>query len=166
MLFAFFGVLGLELGLASFPTFGQNVLAQESPSRLSSLRQLNRNSGYILDGTVLSVHPVAPNTSGVATAQITFRVEQAIRGTRSGQVLTIREWAACGTPANAIAREKDSCCFFTVRASRRLCSGRLQSLDFDFNRSSLGGESRPADRRCERRQRERPTAPDQATSSS
>ena len=31
--------------------------------------------------------------SMVPTVQITFRVEQAMRGTRNGQILTIREWA-------------------------------------------------------------------------
>jgi hypothetical protein len=40
------------------------------------------------------VERVAQNdANSVAMTQITFRVEQAIRGTRSGQVLTIREWA-------------------------------------------------------------------------
>jgi hypothetical protein len=43
---------------------------------------------------VLSVKRVAQNdANSVAMMKITFRVEQAIRGTRSGQVLTIREWA-------------------------------------------------------------------------
>jgi hypothetical protein len=94
MQFAFFRALGLGLGLALCPAFGQNAPAQESSPSLSSLCQLNRSSGYIFDGTVLSVHPVAPSATGVVTMQITFRVEQAIRGTRSGQILTIWEWAA------------------------------------------------------------------------
>jgi hypothetical protein len=51
------------------------------------------NSGYIFDGTVLSVQSAPDDANGLATVQITFRVEQAIRGTRAGQILTIREWA-------------------------------------------------------------------------
>lgn len=85
---------GLGLALLSLPAFGQSSLARPSLPAVSNLRLLNRNAGYIFDGTVLSVDPVAPTeTNGVAAIQITFRVEQAIRGTRAGQVLAIREWA-------------------------------------------------------------------------
>jgi hypothetical protein len=86
--------LGLGLALISASATGQNSLSKQPPPAISNLRLLARNSGYIFDGTVLSVEPVAQNESdSVATIQITFRVEQAIRGTRLGQVLTIREWA-------------------------------------------------------------------------
>jgi hypothetical protein len=55
---------------------------------------MNRNSGYVFDGTVLSVERLAEmGPDSVPTVQITFRVERAIPGTRRGQVLTIREWA-------------------------------------------------------------------------
>jgi hypothetical protein len=83
----------LGLALLSLSAAGQNPSAKQLPVPLSNLRQLSRNSGYIFDGTVLSVEPMAQNEASVATVQITFRVEQAIRGTRAGQVLTIREWA-------------------------------------------------------------------------
>ena len=87
--------LGWSLGVAliSCCAVGQTSPARSLAPALSSLRQLNRNSGYIFDGTVLSVQRLEQNETGVATVQITFRVEQAIRGTRTGQVLTIREWA-------------------------------------------------------------------------
>jgi hypothetical protein len=72
----------------------QNPLAGHSPPPISSLRVLTRNSGYIFDGTVMSVERVAEVDGGsVGAVQITFRVEQAIRGVRSGQLLIIREWA-------------------------------------------------------------------------
>ena len=84
----------LWLVLISLSAAGQNPLAQPSLSAISNLRLLNRSSGYIFDGTVLSVERIAQSESSrVAAVQITFRVEQAIRGTRSGQRLTIREWA-------------------------------------------------------------------------
>jgi hypothetical protein len=42
----------------------------------------------------LSVEKIQPKSQNeVATVQITFRVDQAIRGVSSRQVLTIREWA-------------------------------------------------------------------------
>ncbi|MGA9800269.1 MAG: hypothetical protein WBQ68_14750 [Terriglobales bacterium] len=87
-----FSVLGLAL--ISMAATGQNVPAKALAPAISNLRLLASNSGYIFDGTVLSVARVAQNNANsVAMMQITFRVEQAIRGTRSGQVLTIREWA-------------------------------------------------------------------------
>ncbi len=73
---------------------GQHPLASHFPPPISSLRLLTRNSGYIFDGTVMSVERVAEVDGGsLAAVQITFRVEQAIRGVRNGQLLTIREWA-------------------------------------------------------------------------
>src|SRR5260370_41952191 len=63
-----------------------------------SFRQLARSSGLIFSGTVLSVQQanIPPGSSGeggaVATTRITFRVEQAIRGVRRGQVVSINEW--------------------------------------------------------------------------
>jgi hypothetical protein len=87
-----FPVMGLAL--ISLAAAGQNVPAPASAPAISNLRLLARNSGYIFDGTVLSVERVAQNdANSVAMMQITFRVEQAIRGTSSGQVLTICEWA-------------------------------------------------------------------------
>lgn len=96
-----FSLRPLMFGLALFlvPQFllsagAQNLVVNRIPPSFSNLRQMNRNSGFIFDGTVLSVgRAVESGSDSVPTVQITFRVERAIRGTRSGQVLTIREWA-------------------------------------------------------------------------
>jgi hypothetical protein len=96
-----FSLRPLMFGLALFfvPQFllsagAQNLVVNRIPPSFSSLRQMNRNSRFIFDGTVLSVGRVVESGSDtVPTVQITFRVERAIRGTRNGQVLTIREWA-------------------------------------------------------------------------
>lgn len=96
MRFPFRQLPGLALALISLSAAGQDSLARPSlsPLSLSNLRLLNRNAAYIFDGTVLAVAPVAPEGSNtVAAVQITFRIEQAIRGTQFGRVLTIREWA-------------------------------------------------------------------------
>ncbi len=59
-----------------------------------NLGRLTRSSGYIFSGTVTSVGRVVAATPGdVATMRIVFRVEQAVLGVRTGQILTIREWA-------------------------------------------------------------------------
>jgi hypothetical protein len=52
------------------------------------------NAGYIFSGTVKTVERLVPRTSGsVAVMQITFHVDQGLRGARTGQTLVIREWA-------------------------------------------------------------------------
>ncbi len=59
-----------------------------------NLVSLTRSSGYIFSGTVTSVGRTAGEAAGrVATMRITFKVEQAVRGVRTGQTLTINEWA-------------------------------------------------------------------------
>jgi hypothetical protein len=90
-------VLGTTL--FPFPQFSSFAAAQITVTDLSAhptsnLRMLTQKSGYIFDGTVLSVEriaAVAPDST--AAVQITFRIEQAIRGVRNGEVLSIREWA-------------------------------------------------------------------------
>jgi hypothetical protein len=90
-----------RLGLIVFlvPQFLMTSAAQNSA--ISNMSRLARDSGYIFDGTVLSVDRRAEVEAGsVATVQVTFRVEQAIRGARNGQVLTIREWAGLWSSGN------------------------------------------------------------------
>ena len=58
------------------------------------LRHIIRDSGRIFAGTVIKVERVDPvPASYIATTQITFRVDEPIRGVRRGQVLQIHEWA-------------------------------------------------------------------------
>jgi hypothetical protein len=54
---------------------------------------LTRSSGYIFAGTVKSVERITPKGNGVTTVQISFHVDQAMQGVRTGQMLAIREWA-------------------------------------------------------------------------
>ena len=88
-------LLGLILLLVpqfSLPAAAQNTPRITLPS-FPSLRQLTRTSGYIFTGAVTAVGPLTPATAGgVGTIGITFHVERGIRGVRSGETLTIREW--------------------------------------------------------------------------
>lgn len=60
-----------------------------------TLQQLTQRSSYIFAGTVLTVERVAlKSDSELPTVKITFQVNQAIRGVRAKQILTIKEWAA------------------------------------------------------------------------
>ncbi len=90
-------VFCMAVGLA--PAMIRLAAAQQSgstdlPIAAPSLRQLTGQAGYIFAGTVTKVERVvasAPNE--VATVRITFRVEQGIRGVRTGAALQIRQWA-------------------------------------------------------------------------
>jgi hypothetical protein len=58
-----------------------------------AFREVIRSSAMIFAGTVLRVeHLRADPGSSVEITQISFRVETAIRGTRSRQLIQIREW--------------------------------------------------------------------------
>src|SRR5689334_14750259 len=60
---------------------------------LPTIQQLASKAGYIFSGTVISVERSrASNPGSVASTQITFHVDEGLRGVRSGQTLTIREW--------------------------------------------------------------------------
>jgi hypothetical protein len=62
------------------------------------LRQLTQRAGMIFSGKVTSVKPERPaGSEEVTCVAVTFQVEQAIRGTRVGQQLTIHEWPGLWT---------------------------------------------------------------------
>jgi hypothetical protein len=67
----------------------------EPPRRVGSdLGQMTHSAGLIFTGTVTSITPVrARGSDSVDSVQVTFRVEQSVRGPRAGQTLTIREWS-------------------------------------------------------------------------
>ena len=77
----------LVLCLSSFLAHAQAVAGP-------SLHQMTTAAGYIFAGTVTAVERVpATHSDEVETVRVTFRVEEGVRGVRSKQMLTIREWA-------------------------------------------------------------------------
>ena len=58
----------------------------------STLLAISSRAGYIFAGTVLAVER-SPDNNHLATVQIHLRVDQAVRGVRTGQIFTLREWA-------------------------------------------------------------------------
>lgn len=91
---------GMVLFAFSFPVLTEELVrpgntrpgltAQPGPPHPPAI---SRSSGYIFAGTVQSVERVSPQPRSVATVQISFHVDEAIRGVRTGQMLVIREWA-------------------------------------------------------------------------
>src|SRR2546425_5622490 len=56
-------------------------------------KQLSRSAGMIFSGTVLGVETPARKDRPLPLVLTKFRVDRAIAGVQSGQVITIREWA-------------------------------------------------------------------------
>jgi hypothetical protein len=69
----------------------------QRPNPPSGILPLTQNSGYEFAGTVKAVQHVSPVGRGVGITRITFHVDTAVRGVRSGQTLVIAEWAALWT---------------------------------------------------------------------
>lgn len=64
------------------------------PRPVSPWFALNRHAGLIFSGEVLRVERVpAKHPRDLETVEIRFHVDEGIRGTRKGQVISIREWA-------------------------------------------------------------------------
>jgi hypothetical protein len=64
------------------------------PPPTSAAPLLIRSAGYVFVGTVTGVERIASaQRHAVPTVRVTFRVDQAIRGVRAGQILEIHEWA-------------------------------------------------------------------------
>jgi hypothetical protein len=71
------------------------AVAQRRPgTQVDNVKQLARSSGYIFSATVLKVQRTTAGENAIAFTQVSFHVDQAIQGVRSGEILTIREW--CG----------------------------------------------------------------------
>ena len=58
--------------------------------QLPPWQKMTRDSGMVFSGVVTQVQRSATSTG---TTQISFRVENAIRGVRRGQIVTIKEWS-------------------------------------------------------------------------
>ena len=74
--------------------------AEERPSLPSTtpavpdLPSLAARSGYIFSGTVKAVERIKPHLKdSVAVMRITFHVQHGYRGVRTGQTVSIYEWA-------------------------------------------------------------------------
>jgi hypothetical protein len=65
-----------------------------SPYAPANLPEVTARAGIILVGRVISIKPMlAVSSEPVGSVQITFQVEQGIRGCRAGEQFSFREWA-------------------------------------------------------------------------
>lgn len=64
-----------------------------SLSKSPELERLTRQAGMIFTGTVVAISPIRGRDSDqISSVEVTFRVEQVLRGPRAGQRFSIREW--------------------------------------------------------------------------
>lgn len=64
-----------------------------SLSRSPELQRLTQQAGLIFTGTVAAITPIRGRDSDqISSVEVTFQVEQALRGPRAGQRFSIREW--------------------------------------------------------------------------
>jgi hypothetical protein len=79
----------LFLVACSSPIYAQGL----RPGGALTIGRLSRKAGYIFLGTVLSVERIEPSSpTGVASMRVSFHIDEGIRGVRTGEVLTVREW--------------------------------------------------------------------------
>ncbi|HEV2696363.1 MAG TPA: hypothetical protein VGU90_00105, partial [Terriglobales bacterium] len=111
-----------------------------------SLRQIIHDSALIFSGTVLHVKRVGPEpTSSAGISQISFRVQNAIRGTRRGQVIEIREWGGLWTTGERYTAGENVLLFLYPNSKLGLTSpigGRAGRLRVDkTGRVEIGKEN-------------------------
>ena len=64
-----------------------------SLSNSPDLQQITRKAGLIFTGTVVAVTPIRERDADqISSVEVTFQVEQALRGPKAGQRFSIREW--------------------------------------------------------------------------
>lgn len=80
----------LWFGILTTPLLGQISLTGNGDI---AWRWLSAPAGTIFAGTVLRVERVASTNGEPATVQISFRVDDAVRGCDAGQTILLHEWA-------------------------------------------------------------------------
>ena len=96
------------LGLVCLASLGAAQRAdQQAAERILGprWRQIARSAGAIFSGTVLNVETQrAVQKRPISLILIRFRVDRAVAGVRTGEVLTIREWAGAWSTHRAMRR--------------------------------------------------------------
>ena len=94
--------------------------AKETPQP-PTVQQIVRNSAVIFSGTVLSVEHLGDAGAPTIT-RITFRVQNAIRGVRSGQVIQISEWGSLWNAGERYRRGENVVLFLYPKSKLGLTS--------------------------------------------
>jgi len=89
-----FLLVSFSVLLSSVPAARVQPVAPAPPIRgAPGLQSITNRAGLIFSGTVVLVERVrASRPNQIEAVEISFRVEQPVRGVSSGQILRIREW--------------------------------------------------------------------------
>ena len=120
-------LFGLSLTFFSAPFFLPALLAEEMP-RIgigtgvppfpTQPRPVIQSAGFAFAGTVEAVEHVArAGRNRIGTTRITFHVDTAIRGVRTGQTLVITEWAGLWASGERY-RQGERVCLFLYPPSK------------------------------------------------
>lgn len=91
-------LLCLRVGAVCISLASCAIAQSEKPLSTDRVRTLTQAAGIIFRGTVTSVERIAPTRQNqLETMQICFHVAENLRGTKTGSVLCIREWAGLWT---------------------------------------------------------------------
>lgn len=99
---------------------GVQQFARAVPQPLTA-QQIVRSSAVIFSGTVLSVEHVG-EAGTPAVTRITFRVQDAVRGVHSGQVIQISEWGSLWNAGERYRRGENVVLFLYPKSKLGLTS--------------------------------------------
>jgi hypothetical protein len=106
-------------------------------------KQISRSAGMIFSGTVLEVETrPARKDRPLPLVLVKFRVDRAIAGVRSGQRLTVREWAGAWSTHRAMRSGQRMVIFLYPTSRLGLTSpvgGQLGQIALDANGNPLVG---------------------------
>lgn len=137
-------VVALIFTLISLPSLAEQPARLQLPAFPAGatypqhLSPLTLSAGYIFAGTVKSIARAAPNKNDVSTVQINFHVDQGMRGVRTGQVLSIREWAGLWASGERY-RVGERVLLFLYRPSKLGLTSPVQGA---MGRFSIGSDGR------------------------
>ncbi len=77
-----------------------SLTAQTLPSASVSLQQLNKSAGIVFSGTVIQIERIKDTDANPAIVRVKFRVDEAVRGCKAGETVTLDEWAELWVPGD------------------------------------------------------------------
>ena len=103
-------------------------------------KQMARAAGMVFTGTVLGVESQPATGAAVPAIQLRFKVDRAIAGVRSGQILTVHEWAGAWSMHRPMHRGDHLLLFLYPQSNLGLTSpvnGRSGQVALDSSGTSV-----------------------------
>ena len=87
--------IGLWVGIAAAMVVESGCLAQDAPSSAvqNLLHSMSNRAAVVFVGSVTRIQKVEGEGSSSGVVEVTFQVDQAVRGVGAGSTYTLREWS-------------------------------------------------------------------------